>query len=188
MRFTRTRIDGALIVDLEPRSDDRGFFARAFCVEEFRQAGVAFECPQINLSRNHAARTLRGMHYRDFAHAEAKFVRVVRGRAWDVAVDVRPDSPTFGDSVGVELGDVEGRGLYLAKGLAHGFLTLEPDTDMLYLMSDVYTPQHERGLRWNDPALAIDWPERPLVISERDATYPDFSPTGFAPAGRSGGA
>ncbi|MET0313473.1 MAG: dTDP-4-dehydrorhamnose 3,5-epimerase [Hansschlegelia sp.] len=175
MKFTPTKIAGAVIVDLEPRADDRGFFARAFCVDEFKAAGIEMSCPQINISRNTAARTLRGMHFRDFAHAEAKFVRVVRGRIFDVAVDIRPDSPTFGQSVGVELDDCQGRGFYLAKGLAHGFITLAPDTDMLYLMSEIYTPQHERGLRWNDPALAIDWPETPLVISERDATYPDFA-------------
>lgn len=174
MRFTPTAIDGVTIVDLEPHADDRGFFARAFCVEEFAHAGLAMAAPQINLSRNAKAFTLRGLHYRVGDDAEAKVVRVTRGRLFDVAVDVRPESLTFRRWIGVELDAQSGRALHIGEGVAHGFLTLEDETDILYVMSKPHAPAAERGLRWNDPAFAIAWPAAPQVISERDAGHPDF--------------
>jgi dTDP-4-dehydrorhamnose 3,5-epimerase len=174
MRFTRTDIAGVVIVDAEPHADDRGAFARLHCPEEFSAAGIAFEPVQTSVSRNPVRGTLRGLHYQKDPHAETKLVRVTRGRVFDVAVDLRPQSPTFRRWTAAELSAENLRALFIPEGVAHGFLTLEPDTDVLYQIAPAYRPGHEAGVRWDDPAFAIAWPERPALLSDRDAAYPDF--------------
>ena len=173
MRFSETPVVGVLIVDIEPHQDARGAFARLQCPEEFAAAGHPFAPVQTSLSRNIHARTLRGMHYQPAPHAETKLVRAVRGRIFDVALDLRPDSATYRQSAGAELSADNGRAMFIPEGVAHGFLTLEPDTDVLYQISPAFTPGHEAGVRWDDPAFAIAWPGAPTVISERDSGYPD---------------
>lgn len=174
MRFEPMTIEGVTIVEIEPIRDDRGFFARLHCPEEFAKAGHPFVPAQTSLSHNAAAFTLRGMHYEASPHAEAKLVRVTRGRIFDVAVDLRPDSPTYLKWAGAELSAETGRALLIGKGMAHGFLTLEPDTDVVYQIDRIFEPGHGRGARWDDPEFRIAWPAMPQVISERDATYPAF--------------
>jgi dTDP-4-dehydrorhamnose 3,5-epimerase len=173
MRFAETAIAGVVVVDLEPREDERGAFARLQCPEEFTAAGHPFAPAQTSLSRNPHAGTLRGMHYQPAPHAETKFVRVVRGRMFDVALDLRTASPTYRQWTAAELSADNGRALLIPEGVAHGFLTLEPDTDVLYQISPAFQPGHEAGVRWDDPAFAIAWPAAPALISPRDATYPD---------------
>jgi len=175
MRFSATEIAGVVRVDLEPSTDDRGAFARLHCPVEFANAGHPFVPAQTSLSRNARAFTLRGLHYEAAPHEEAKLVRVTRGRVFDVAVDLRAGSPTYGRWTGAELSADNGAALLIGKGLAHGFLTLEDDTDLLYQIDRIFEPGHGRGARWNDPAFAIAWPAEPRVISERDATYPDLA-------------
>lgn len=173
MRFAGTAIDGVTVVDLDPSSDERGYFARLHCPDEFAAAGHPFVPAQTSLSRNTAAYTLRGLHYEAPPRAEVKLVRATRGRIFDVAVDLRPDSPTYLKWTGAELSADNGRALLIGAGMAHGFITLEPDTDVLYQIDRMFEPGHGRGVRWNDPAFGVDWPAPPAVISERDATYPD---------------
>jgi dTDP-4-dehydrorhamnose 3,5-epimerase len=173
--FTEAAIPGVFLVGIEPASDARGFFARLQCPQAFADAGLDFQPAQTSLSRNHAAATLRGMHYQAAPMAETKLVRVVRGAAFDVVVDLRPDSPTFRRWAGFELSADNARAVFIPEGIAHGFLTLEPDTDVLYQIAPAYTPGHDRGVRWDDPAFGIDWPRPPSVISARDAAYPDFA-------------
>ncbi len=171
MRFTATDIDGVVIVDLDVISDDRGSFSRLHCPEDFAAAGHPFVPAQTSLSRNTKARTLRGMHYEAAPHAEAKLVRATRGAIFDVAVDLRTDSPTYLRWTGTELSAENGRALLIGKGMAHGFITLEDDTDVLYQIDRMFEPGHGRGVRWNDPRFGVEWPATPLVISERDAAY-----------------
>ena len=173
MRFTATDIDGVVIVDLDVIGDERGSFSRLYCPEEFAAAGHPFTPAQTSLSRNAKARTLRGMHYEAAPHAEAKLVRATRGAIFDVAVDLRTDSPTYLRWTGTELSATNGRALLIGKGMAHGFITLEDDTDVLYQIDRMFEPGHGRGVRWNDPAFGIVWPTDPLVMSERDGAYPD---------------
>lgn len=165
-------IPGPLRLKPQPHADARGFFARLFCEEELAKAGAPFRAHQINLSRNNAAFTLRGMHFQPAPHAEAKIIRVSQGRIQDVLVDYRAGSPTFLQHVSANLDAQTGEALYVPEGFAHGFLTLEPDTDVLYLMGKPYTPGHAAGLRWNDPALAIDWLAEPAILNEADRTWP----------------
>ena len=173
MRFTPTKIAGVTVVDIEPRSDERGAFARLQCPDEFATADFAFTPAQTSLSRNTHVLTLRGLHYQPAPHAEMKLVRAVRGRMFDVAVDLRPDSQTFRQWTGAELSAENGRALLIGEGIAHGFLTLEPDTDVLYQISPKFVAGHEAGVRWDDPAFGIQWPAAPALISPRDAAYPD---------------
>ena len=173
MRFSETKIPGVLIVDIEAHEDARGAFARLQCPEEFAAAGHPFAPAQTSLSRNPDAGTLRGMHYQPAPYAETKLVRAVRGRIFDVALDLRPGSPTWRQWTGAELSADNARALFIPEGVAHGFLTLEPDTDVLYQISPAFQPGHEAGVRWDDPAFAIAWPSAPKVISERDLGYPD---------------
>lgn len=175
MRFSETDIAGVVAVDLEPARDDRGFFARLHCPDEFAAAGWPFVPAQTSLSRNDRAFTLRGMHFQPSPWEEVKLVRVIRGRAFDAVVDLRPGSPTHRRWLGFELSADDGRALLVPKGVAHGFLTLEPDTDVLYQISPAFTPGRDAGVRWNDPAFAIRWPADPAVISPRDADYPDYT-------------
>ena len=178
MRFEPMAIAGVTVVEIEPVRDDRGFFARLHCPEDFAAAGHPFAPVQTSLSRNDAAFTLRGLHYEAAPHEEAKLVRVVRGRIFDVAVDLRPDSPTYRRWTGAELSAENGRARLVGPGMAHGFLTLEADTDVLYQIDRMFEPGHGRGARWDDPAFGIEWPARPQVISPRDATYPDHGAGG----------
>lgn len=173
MRLEATAIGGVMRVRPEPRSDDRGLFARLQCPEEFAAGGVDFQPAQTSLSRNPRQGTLRGMHYQPAPHAETKLVRVTRGRIFDVALDLRPGSPTFRQWTAAELSAENLEGLLIPEGVAHGFITLEPDTDVLYQIAPAYRPGHEAGVRWDDPAFAIAWPARPTLISDRDASYPD---------------
>ncbi|MFN3573339.1 MAG: dTDP-4-dehydrorhamnose 3,5-epimerase family protein [Phenylobacterium sp.] len=174
MRFSPTEVAGVMRVEIEPVQDARGAFARLHCPEEFAAAGIPFAPAQTSLSRNAAAFTLRGMHYQPAPHGETKLVRAVRGRVFDVALDLRPDSPTYLKWTGAVLDADEGQALFIPEGVAHGFLTLLPDTDVLYQIAPMFEPGHGAGVRWNDPAFAIRWPAPPEVISERDAAYPDF--------------
>lgn len=175
MRFVPTEIAGVVVVEAEPHTDDRGAFARLHCPEEFAAAGVAFEPAQTSISRNPTAGTLRGLHYQPAPNAETKLVRATRGRVFDVAVDLRRDSATYRRWTGTELSAANLRGLFIPQGVAHGFLTLEPDTDVLYQIAPAFRPGHEAGVRWDDPTFGIDWPGSPVLISERDASYPDYA-------------
>lgn len=174
MRFSTTAVDGVLLIDLNAAEDGRGFFARTFCEEEFARAGLSLHPRQINLSHNRDALTLRGLHYQAAPHEEAKIVHCVRGRVFDVAVDLRPASATYRRWTAAELAPDTRRMLYIPPGCAHGFLTLEADSDILYVMGTAFVSDAARGVRWNDPAFGIDWPNAPRVLSERDAGYPDL--------------
>lgn len=172
MRFHPLEISDAIVIEPERRSDERGFFARVFCLEEFAQAGLPTHFPQSNVSFNAKAGTVRGMHYQLAPREEPKVVRCTRGAIYDVIVDLRPDSPTLYRSVGVELSAENGLMLYIPPGFAHGFQTLVDTTEVFYLMGDVYAPELARGVRWDDPALKINWPLPVSVIAERDLSYP----------------
>ena len=171
MRFRPTSIQGFTIVELDVHRDPRGAFCRTFCEKEFAEAGIPFRVVQANLSLNPHLHTLRGMHFQEAPHGEPKIVSCLKGRMFDVAVDLRPESPTYRRWEGLELSPGHERMIHLAEGLAHGFLTLEPDTEVHYLMGASYVPEAARGVRWDDPAFAIDWPAAPAIISERDRAY-----------------
>ena len=175
MRFAETQIPGVVVVEAEPHSDARGLFARLHCPDEFAAAGHAFVPAQTSLSRNPTRGTLRGLHYQPAPYGEVKLVRCVRGRVFDVAVDLRPQSPTFRRWTGAELSAENLKALLIPEGVAHGFLTLEADADVLYQITPRYEPGHEAGVRWNDPAFSITWPEEPALVSDRDAAYEDFN-------------
>ncbi len=173
MLFTETNLRGVWIVDLERREDERGFFARSWCRDEFAAHGLNPALVQCNISFNKRKGTLRGMHYQAAPHEEAKLVRCTAGAIYDVAVDLRPGSATFRQWMSVELTAQNRRMLYISEGLAHGFQTLEAETEVFYQMFESYHPESARGVRWNDPAFGIDWPaasER--LLSERDRSYP----------------
>lgn len=177
-----TTIPGVVIVDIERHADARGFFARTFCAREFQAAGLRPSVAQANLAYNHAAGTLRGLHYQLPPAAEAKLVRCTRGRVFDVAVDLRADSPTYLAHVGVVLDPDEHRGLYVPEGCAHGYLTLADHSEVMYQVSEFYTPEAESGLRWDDPRLAIEWPAEVRIVSDKDTAWPhlgDDGPTGL---------
>ncbi|MFO1300381.1 MAG: dTDP-4-dehydrorhamnose 3,5-epimerase family protein [Burkholderiaceae bacterium] len=175
MIFEATPIDGAFVVRLEPRIDERGFFARTWCRDEFAAHGIAIDMVQASVSHNRTAGTLRGMHYSAPPSHEGKLVRCERGRIFDVIVDLRQDSATFLRQFSFELDDRRRDALYIPPQVAHGFQTLEPDSDVLYMMSDRYAPELARGVRHDDPRLAIRWPLPVSVIAERDRSWPDFA-------------
>jgi dTDP-4-dehydrorhamnose 3,5-epimerase len=174
MIFQQTGLKGAYIVDPERIEDDRGFFARAWCRREFAEHGLSTDLAQCNISFNRRKGTLRGMHFQTTPRAEARVVRCTAGAIYDVIVDLRPDSDTFKQWIGVELTAESRRLLYIPEGLAHGFLTLSDNVEVFYQMSEFYSAEHARGVRWNDPAFGIEWPGEVVVISERDRGYPDF--------------
>jgi dTDP-4-dehydrorhamnose 3,5-epimerase len=178
LRFQPTEIDGAFFVELDTHVDERGLFARTFCEDVFAKAGADMRAVQTNISRNPKAGTLRGMHYQAPPHEEAKLIQCVRGRVFDVAVDLRRDKPSFGRFVGTQLSADGNRLFLIPKGCAHGFLTLDDDSDLLYYMGAAFVPGAGRGVRWNDAAFKIAWPAAPRLISERDATYPDYDLSG----------
>ena len=175
MIFRETRLPGAFVIELELQRDERGSFARTFCTREFEKHQLDARVVQCNLSENRLRGTLRGLHAQRPPHAETKLVRCTRGALFDVLLDLRPGSATRGQHVGVTLRGGDGRMLYIPKGVYHGFLTLEDDTEVFYQMSEFHEPQAAVGVRWNDPAFAIEWPGEVRVISERDASYPDWA-------------
>jgi len=176
MIFTQAPIDGVYVIEMEKRGDDRGFFARAFCENEFRAHDLSTRLVQMNNSLSVRRGTLRGMHYQLAPKAETKVVRCLRGALHDIVLDLRPGSRTFGKTFGVELTAENRKMLYVPKGFAHGFVTLADDTEAFYLVDEFYSPEHERGVRWNDPKFAIEWPIQPTVMSDKDRAYRDFDP------------
>jgi dTDP-4-dehydrorhamnose 3,5-epimerase len=180
MTFTKGSLPDTYILDPEKHRDDRGFFARAFCARTFAERGLNGSMVQTNVSFNTRRGTLRGMHFQRPPHREAKLVRCTRGRLYDVIVDVRPGSEAYGDWMGIELAADTHRMLYVPEGFAHGFLTLEDDTEVTYQVSAEYAPEAETGLRYDDPALGIEWPGPIRVISDKDRSWPALSP-GAAP-------
>jgi dTDP-4-dehydrorhamnose 3,5-epimerase len=173
MIFTETKLRGAYVIDIERLEDERGFFARSWCRREFEAHGLNPRLMQCDISFNLRKGTLRGMHYQTKPFEEAKLVRCTRGAIHDIIVDIRPDSPTFREYVGLLLAAESRRSLYVPEGFAHGFLTLEENTEVFYQMSEFYAQECARGIRWNDPMFGIEWPSDVLVISDRDRNYPD---------------
>ena len=176
MKLVPTKIQGVLVVEPEPRRDSRGYFARTFDDAIFAQHGVPLVTRQCSTSFNAARGTLRGLHYQADPASETKLVRCTRGAIFDVAVDLRPGSPTFRQWVGLELSAENATALLVPRHCAHGFLTLADASEVLYQIDTPYAPELSRGLRWNDPAFAIAWPFSPVVMAPRDAGYPDFAP------------
>ncbi len=176
MKFLKTPLDGAHLIELEKRGDDRGFFARLFCENEFGAAGLETAFVQINNSLTGSKGTLRGLHYQLPPAAEVKVVRVVNGAIWDVVVDLRPSSPTYRQWYGAELNEDNRLMMYVPRGFGHGFVTLTDSTETIYLMSAPYAPEAERGLRWNDPAIGINWPVEPIEMSNKDCKWPNLDP------------
>jgi len=172
--FTETKLAGAFVIELERHTDERGFFARTFCQQEFEAHGLKAEVAQCNVSFNKRKGTLRGMHYQAPPFAEAKLVRCTAGSIYDVIIDLRPASATFKRHFAVELSAENHRMLYIPESFAHGFQTLEDDTEVFYQMAQRYSAEHARGVRWNDPAFGIEWPKGERIIIERDRNYPDF--------------
>jgi len=172
MIFTEAALAGAFLIDMERIEDDRGFFARSFCAEEFARHGLATNMAQCSVSFNSRRATLRGLHYQSDPHAEEKLVRCTAGAVFDVIVDLRAGSRTRGRWLGVELTADNRRALWVPKGFAHGFITLADGSEVLYMMSVPHAPGSARGVRWNDPGIAIDWPLQPEHMSDRDAAYP----------------
>jgi dTDP-4-dehydrorhamnose 3,5-epimerase len=170
--FHETKLKGAFVVDLDRKEDDRGFFARAFCQEEFEANGLCPQVVQASLSYNHKKGTLRGMHYQVAPATEPKFIRCVGGAVWDVIVDLRPQSPTYLEHVGVELSAENRRAIYVPAMFAHGNQALTDSAELLYLIGEFYVPDCQRGLRFDDPALGIKWPLPVTVISDRDKSWP----------------
>ena len=178
MKFRPTDIEGCVLVDLAPRGDERGFFARLFDRDEFAQHGLETEFPQMNTSFSAFAGTLRGLHFQISPHGEAKLVKCLKGAIFDVVVDLRSGSDTYGRWVGAELTDANRTMMYVPKGCAHGFMTLVDGTEVFYPASSVYQGEAERALRWNAPDVGIVWPLEPAVISEKDANAGDLAQIG----------
>ena len=172
MVFTETKLPGAFIIEINPLEDERGFFARTWCQREFAARGLKTEVRQCNISFNKKKGTLRGMHYQAKPHEEAKLVMCIRGAIYDVIIDLRPDSPTGKQWLAVELTAQNRRMLYIPEGFAHGFQTLEDHTEVFYYMFEFYYPESARGVRWDDPAFAIEWPNPNYIISAKDQDYP----------------
>lgn len=196
MLFRETSLKDAWLIDLAKKGDDRGFFARLFCENEFHSAGLETNFVQINTSFTAKAGTLRGMHYQLPPSAEVKVIRCVSGAMWDCIVDLRPPSPTFGKWFGATLSAENRTMMYVPRGFAHGFITLSDNVEVFYLVSALYAPEFERGLRWDDPRFAIAWPRQPIEVSGKDCSWRDFeagyhgidklSPFVFRPSVRDG--
>ena len=174
MVFRETKLKGAFLIDLEKSEDERGFFARSWCKNEFDAHGLNSRLVQCNISFNKKKGTLRGMHYQAPPQGEAKLIRCTAGSIYDVIIDLRPQSATFTHWYGVNLSADNYMMLYVPEDLAHGFLTLADETEVFYQMSEFYSPAHGRGIRWNDPLFRIEWPDEPRIISDRDRSYPDI--------------
>ena len=177
MIFAETKLKNAFIIDIQQFRDDRGSFGRTFCQKEFEKAGINTTVAQANISCNKKKGTVRGMHYQTDPFGESKLVRCTRGAIYDVIIDVRPDSPTYMQWIGVELTENSSRMLYVPENFAHGFQTLKDDTEVIYQVSQFYTPGAERGIRYNDPVFHIDWPLEVLVISDKDLSWSDYMPS-----------
>ncbi len=175
MIFHETKLKGAYIVELDKREDERGFFARAYCAREFEEHGLRPQMVQANTSYNHKKGTLRGMHYQVPPASEPKFIRCIRGAVWDVIIDMRPESPTYLEHIGIELSADNRRAIYVPDLFAHGNQALTDGAELFYLVGEYYTPGCERGVRFDDPAVGIDWPLPVTVISEKDANWPLLS-------------
>jgi dTDP-4-dehydrorhamnose 3,5-epimerase len=174
VRFQKTPLEGAYLVELEKQGDERGFFARLFCENEFKAAGLETRFVQANNSLTLKRGTLRGLHYQLPPAAEVKIVRAIKGALWDVIVDLRPGSPSYLKWFGAELSEDNRSMMYIPRGFGHGFIALTDNVEALYLHSAFYSKEKERGLRWNDPTVAIDWPSEPLEMSEKDRAWPDL--------------
>ena len=174
MIFTETKLSGVTIIDLEKRGDERGFFARSWCQEEFQDQQLFSKVVQQNVSFSKFKGTLRGMHYQVAPYAETKIIRCPRGAVFDVVIDLRPDSETFKQWFGIELSADNYKMIYIPQGFAHGYQTLTDDTEVTYLVSAFYTPKAERGVRYNDPAVLIQWPLPVTTISDKDMNWPDI--------------
>ncbi len=176
MIFVETALPGAVVIEMDRRDDERGFFARSWCQQEFKDRGLNPRLAQCNVSFNKKRGTLRGMHYQAKPYEEAKLVRCTRGAVYDVIIDLRADSQTYLRWEAVELNEDNRRMLYVPEGFAHGFQALEDCTEVFYQMSEAYQPEYARGVRWDDPAFRIHWPEGERIISARDRRYLDFVP------------
>ncbi len=176
MRFVPIALSGALLIEIEPRSDERGLFARTFCEREFADHKIPTHYPQCNTSFNHRRGTIRGLHFQSPPHEEPKVVRCTRGSIFDVIVDLRRDSVTLRQWYGVELTEDNRRAIYVPPGFAHGFQTLSDNAEVYYQMGAAYVPDAAAGICWNDPAIGIRWPLPVSTISQRDASLPNFSP------------
>jgi dTDP-4-dehydrorhamnose 3,5-epimerase len=174
MIFTETKLSGAYIIEPERLDDERGFFARSWCKQEFESHGLNPKLVQCNISFNHKRGTLRGMHYQTEPYPEAKLVRCTMGAIYDVIIDLRPDSPTFKQWAAVELTADNRRMLYVPEHFAHGFVTLADNTEVFYQMSEFYHPDCASGIRWDDPAIGIEWPEDKRLLSDKDKHWPDL--------------
>jgi dTDP-4-dehydrorhamnose 3,5-epimerase len=174
MKFVETGLKGAFIITPDLIEDERGFFARIFCRNEFEEYGLNPDLVQSNISFNKIKATLRGMHYQSAPHAEVKLIRCTAGAIYDVIIDLRRESPTFKQWFGIELSEKDHRLLYIPEGFAHGYQTLDPQTEVSYQVSAFYHQPSERGVRWNDPAFGIEWPFSPSVVSKKDGSYPDW--------------
>ncbi len=172
MIFHETQIAGVYVIELEPREDERGSFSRLFCQEELSKLGIRFEIAQINHSFNKKKGTLRGMHFQKDPKAEDKIVQCLRGTIFDVAGDLRKDSSTYGRWISEDLSENNKKMLLIPKGCAHGFQTLSDNSEVLYLMSEFYSPEHASGVRWDDPLLNIKWPIENPILSEKDKSWP----------------
>lgn len=172
MHFNPLPLDGAWLIEPAPFRDERGTFTRTFCTEEFGAHGLETSFPQHSVATSNAQHTLRGLHYQPEPHAEVKLVRCIAGAVWNVIVDMRPASPTYCRWLAFELTPENGLALYIPRGFAQGCMTLEPNSAVLYLISELYVPGHGAGIRYDDPALAIDWPFEPAVIADRDRNWP----------------
>jgi dTDP-4-dehydrorhamnose 3,5-epimerase len=175
MIFKETSLSGAYIIELDKRIDERGFFSRFFCVNEYGALNLDNKIHQINISFSKHKGTLRGMHYQLPPMAETKIVSCIKGALYDVILDLRKNSPTFGKHFGEELSEENGKMMCVPKGFAHGFLTLKENTEALYLVTEFYSPELERGIRWNDPLFNIKWPFNPDIISEKDKNQEAFN-------------
>jgi dTDP-4-dehydrorhamnose 3,5-epimerase len=173
--FEPAALSGVVIVSPDRHTDDRGFFARTWCAREFAAAGLPSRLAQSSVSWNHRKHTLRGMHWESRSQQESKLVRCTHGAIFDVVVDLRPESPSYLEHVGMRLGADDHRALFIPPGMAHGFLTLADETEVFYQMNSFYVPEAEHGARWDDPTFDIDWPAAPAVISKRDSRFPDFA-------------
>ena len=176
MRIIPTAIEGAFIIESDQVGDERGFFSRFYCSDEMAAAGLSSTFVQINNSVAKDPGTLRGIHYQRDPHAETKFLRCLKGAVFDVMIDLRPKSSSYLQWFGVELNDSNRRTIYVPRGCAHGIVTMEADTEILYLVDAKYAPQAEGGIRYNDPFFNIEWPRTPSIVSPKDAKWPDFEP------------
>lgn len=174
MIFKETELKGAYIIESEPLKDERGYFARTYCQNDFRQNGLELTIAQCDVSYNRQKGTLRGLHYQSAPHEEAKLVSCTRGAMYDVIVDIREQSPTYCRWLAVELTEQNHKMLYIPKGFAHGFQTLADDTRVYYQMSEYYHPELARGIRWNDSAFSIKWPVKISIMAAKDHQFPDF--------------